>query len=641
MRYGYLPDLAKTTFVLDNYEKLYRFFERVWKLDYDYKVAMARRAFNLNYAFLMIKSNSGSDEAYAAENWISNTALLLYHERIADYYLDHGQFPKILLLDDICLHGRSIATLLDDLERLIVSCLNEKQELSEDEKLSIHWALTAAVDIYIFARNEQYLLLEKAYRDKVHGEYPLPANELRELSLQISRFLQQSAICNTSYIVSSAAPAFQLNDAPWKTTSWSYRGGQMQTCFPLYDQPAPENRLISTLRMYLCRENDGQDVLMPVSSLVVFGDVEKEDFSRLCGQFARRLREDANLNRISEILKYRHPLLQKPRAQMFSCILSIINFARYWHANALGRMEDYSSLFFQLGDMAKIISNFGRVTELEHEFEELIQWAFEADDDVLAGLYQLARAAAKPLGVFQTISLTPEQTQQFNDAAEKIFYDAGIDAEEEAYAIRFKNSIYQPAASSRGVVLLQQYLKKMQEPDLINDDRPKLVCVLNLMDSGLIAMNIAFSEDERCVCCALKTGELSTYVMPRRFHLFLPALAKVERNHWRLGLTSSEAVKQFIQTLRANPTRQEYPVLEELKRIGNDFVDHLYRCGQSLQDWDIELLTAEERVGLAAETEAGEPFNLKRYLEAVTYEMDRQEAYLKQANVFIRSNSPT
>lgn len=642
MKYDFLPDLARTTFVLDNYERLYRFFERVWTLDYDYKVAMARRAFNLNYALLVIESGSSSDKEYAEKNWISNTALLLYHEKIAEHYLENRQFPKILILDDICLHGRSIATLLDELERLIIDYLNEKRELNEDEKLSIHWALTAAIDIYVFARNEQYLLLEKAYRDKVHWEEPLPANELRELSLQISRFLQQSAVCNTSYIVSSVAPAFRLNARKWETMSWSYRGGQMQTCFPQYDQLDAENRLISTLRMYF-RENEGPSVHMPVSSLVVFGDVEKEDFSRLCEQLAQRLEQDAGLSRISRILQYRHPLLQRPRAQMFSCILSIINFARCWHANSAGAAaaEDPSALFFQLGDMMKIISNFGCAAKLEPEFKSLIQWAFSADEEVLAALYQKTRSAARPLGMFQHASLTPKQIRQCNDAAEKIFYDAGIGAEEEAYSIRFKNSIYQPASMNPGVVFLQEYLDKMQGQDPAGGDRPKLVCALNLMDTGMIAMNMALSDDERFVCCALKAGELSTYVMPRRFYLFLPALARVERNHWKLGLTSSEAVKRFIQTLHADEGLLEYGTLEELKRIGSDFVDQLYRCGQSLQDWDIELLTAEERGSFAAGADGDEPFSIKRYLEAVTYETGRQDAYLKQASDFIRANLST
>ena len=200
----------------------------------------------------------------------------------------------------------------------------------------------------------------------------------------------------------------------------------MRICFPQYDHPNPEDRLVSTLRMYSCREHEGQSIRMPVSSLVIFGDVGKEDFSRLCEQFAQRLRLDKDLSKIPKILEYRHSLLQRPRAQMFSCVLSIMNFARYGNANAIKTGEDAISLFFEQGDMWKIISNFGRIKELKQEFKDLIRWAFSTGDDVLAGLYQETRIVAGPLGIFQGEVPTPKQGRQINDVAEKIFYDAGM-----------------------------------------------------------------------------------------------------------------------------------------------------------------------------------------------------------------------
>lgn len=640
MRYDFLSDLAKTTFISDNYESLYRFFQRVWELDYDYKVTMARRAFNLNYAFLMIDSGSGSDEAYGAKDWISNTALLLYYKEIADEYLAHGRFPSILILDDLCLHGRSVAALLDELEQLIVSYLGEGREMGEGGKLSIHWALTAAIDIYVYARNEQYLLLEKGYRDKVHGGRPRPGNKLRELSLQISRFLQQSAICNTSYIVSFDSIKFLQRSVRANGVPWNYRGGQIWVYFPQYDLPDRESGLISTFRTY-CKGPDGQNPHTPVSSLVLFSDMEQKHFSQLCEEFAEQLSRDGDFHKISEILCCQRPLLQKARAQMLSCILSIINSARSWYRDDTVPAGKYSDLFFRSSDIMKIISNFGRVSELKEEFAHLVRWAFSTEDAALSVLYQKAYMAARPLEPFQSRTITPELAQDINDAAEEIFYYAGMSAEEDAYRTRRKNSVYhyQPTETDPGVVPFRKYLDKMNKPGFAGGNRSNLVCMMNLMDCGLIAMNMALSDDGQFIYCTLKAGELSTYVMPRKFYLFLPALAKVEKSHWLLDLSCAEAVKRFIRAIEddtQNP--QERKALQKLKETGDRFVDLLYHCGQSFLEWDIELLTAEDRAGFTPEDE-DEPFSIKRYLETVTYETDRQAAYLKQANNFIKLNS--
>lgn len=56
----------------------------------------------------------------------------------------------------------------------------------------------------------------------------------------------------------------------------------------------------------------------------------------------------------------------------------------------------------------------------------------------------------------------------------------------------------------------------------------------------------------------LKAGELSTFVMPRYYHQFIPTLALVERNHWMLAVDRGEAVNRFIQELP-----EEFPVQEE------------------------------------------------------------------------------
>ena len=98
----------RASFSAEDFDNLTQFFQNVWMSNASYKVFMARRAFNLNYAFMdMMKAKYRSE--YKIDNIMSNTALLLCAEEIADYYVITKCFPDILIIDDLLLHGRGIS----------------------------------------------------------------------------------------------------------------------------------------------------------------------------------------------------------------------------------------------------------------------------------------------------------------------------------------------------------------------------------------------------------------------------------------------------------------------------------------------------------------------------------------------------
>ena len=116
--------LVRSSFSEEEYGKLLQFFQGIWQSNAAYKVFMARRAFNLNFAFMEIKDVQYKDE-YKVEGIMSNTALLLCAEEIADRYRLTGHFPRIIIADDLLIHGRGIMKLIDNLECLLVEFLKK------------------------------------------------------------------------------------------------------------------------------------------------------------------------------------------------------------------------------------------------------------------------------------------------------------------------------------------------------------------------------------------------------------------------------------------------------------------------------------------------------------------------------------
>ncbi len=111
--------VIQSVFSASDIDNLTKYFKRIWMSDATYKVAVARRAFNLNQVFIDALS-AGYDENYRTDDIISDTALLLYAEELADYYRAFRSFPSILIADDILVYGRRIAEIISDLETLIV-----------------------------------------------------------------------------------------------------------------------------------------------------------------------------------------------------------------------------------------------------------------------------------------------------------------------------------------------------------------------------------------------------------------------------------------------------------------------------------------------------------------------------------------
>ena len=168
-----------------------------------------------------------------------------------------------------------------------------------------------------------------------------------------------------------------------------------------------------------------------------------------------------------------------------------------------------------------------------------------------------------------------------------------------------------------------------------------VACALNLMDSGLLAMNLEVDSENK-IQCILKAGELSTFVLPRRFSVFIPALSIVERGYLRKGFSAKTGISQFIDFLQDHcyqiekgDNQANLELLRKLWRSKTTLL-YMYNAGQKFQDWDVNLLTPEDHISHGLDDQGR--LDMGKYLSWASEEDKKERFYSYYGRVFLRTN---
>lgn len=129
---------------------------------------------------------------------VTNTGLLLQHKTLLEYYLTHGRLPPILLANDLNVHSRAMGQFLYQLEQALIEDFRIKKgsPLTKEEQDALHYQLIKAIDIHVFARSKNPILLEDGYAAKFRFDYNLYSDRLH----QVSELLSQSVADRKSVV---------------------------------------------------------------------------------------------------------------------------------------------------------------------------------------------------------------------------------------------------------------------------------------------------------------------------------------------------------------------------------------------------------------------------------------------------------
>lgn len=171
------------------YRDIIQYVKKVYLADYQLKVLMARKFSNMFFALLPLALHeNGSNLVYRYQKIfndrdkpfiISDRALILLKEQIKS-----GKYKKILLADDIIIHGRT----LDKMYRLIQSWLEEGG--IEDYEIKV----------FAYAESADGLLKNMKFAEYREVAHICSTDRWRAISNEIVDIFYLSGICYTSYV---------------------------------------------------------------------------------------------------------------------------------------------------------------------------------------------------------------------------------------------------------------------------------------------------------------------------------------------------------------------------------------------------------------------------------------------------------
>lgn len=642
-------------YMLDEIEPFFREIDHISE-QYEYITAAERRAFNLAAWYLTDVSKL-----------ISNSGMLLQYKKLAEYYRRYSRFPKILVVDDLIMHGRGMYKFLDQLERLV------RDELGYDswtdyDQISCRRSFTDSIDIFVYAKNRMSVLLDSRFTWQMRVRKKMCLSELRDLSLQLSDFISYNNISNTSFVPTffsenlSNLIEHKIRDngfdnqfsienerMKWHGVLWNYLGEDMLLFLGFYGQQ--HTNRISAIRFFPSRKKRTDQFV----SFSILPDLPKLQFDELCKKIDNVL-EKYQLGYLSSILQERNPILQPNKGQLLSYIISVIDYLDFQYAvNEQWRNQNESDEIKLSVDVGKIATNFGLQVDSKNELIDIVRkktlrqklkevFNFELDKT------SKENALLEFIPTGSQTALRPEDFKKYNQAMEEIIYNCGAESENRAMKLlqhsydfvpsEYQNYSISPQKQSYydGILSLRDMIDKINETEseksrIESSVVQYLSAYIALMDNGILSTRLQFTEGtDKKLVTILKAGELSTFSAPRSIAVFIPAFAKVSYYCSRFGLTQKEAVNLFYQKyydlVNGAPNGCQdacdntitgicengcrIPSLENVKQI----TDKIYDCGQTYSGWNFKNMT----------------------WQADSEEKKFQETLLEEADLFISRN---
>lgn len=599
---------------------------------YAYVSATERRCFNLAYTFL-------PDDR--KENLISNSGLLRYHRELAQQYLREGQFPRILIQDDLLLHGRGLSKFLHQLESAIEADIldllraEENPNVDTDGILRVfRRRLAQSIDLVVFARNKSPLLLDDRYLYRLRSQYALPVRDLHDLSWQLSDCLTRWRQANTCFAYSEHNPQLwdwlvseqsvrSVEGTDWKQLHWQYDGESMGLFLhPVTSAQPDQIASVGTVRFFPGRQRQQW-----FTSFTLLGRLPQNVIGQLCQQVADLIRStnQPDCTYILKLLTDESPYTDVVRGQFLSYLLSASDYRAF-----LKSIPDYpyqapnAGWIIANSDVCKICRNFGKINDILPGLTELLcsePWM----DAVHELLTQQLRQNACPLCPFPgedtPVKISEVPFSEYNRCVETLFYELGMDAERNAAKWFYNVEIFQPATyqeysddkTNSGILALTSYYDRLL-PGSAGGAAAfyyGTAALIHVMDLGLMGVRVASASDADCQIFLCKAGELAVLYGPRSIAVAIPALSYLETACRRTRVSLKELIDRFLTALDSEAFRNVFSENGEIKDylLSREFQElkaripaitaKIYYGNQRIAEWNFENLISYPTPGLS------------------------------------------
>ena len=574
---------------------------------YQYVCVMERRYFNLVARF--------SPELL--DRVVTSNGLLCMGKEIARYYEGNYDFPRILVCDDIVIHGRNLARFFYTLEEEVVGILEaEGFTFTFEQRQGLHRRLIDAVDICAYVRSKHPLLLEYGYIQKMQYDHACSDVEIRDISLQITDFLNRSGATSTSFVISFPKSVLtrqvEADVGNWKRNERNLYGCANE------NESAPNRKMISYIRtpcegmpqswISTIRYYPGEEKNQWITSVPIFEDCSLEKLQSVCQQIDLRLEEETRgkqYQKLRSILREeKTPQLQEVRWQLVSFFASVADFFDFYEAYEGQPIQDEAAqrALVDGSNWKKISANFRGIEKRgrndQRTDEEL--YCFCCDRALQRAVQGILNVEMTPLMLRPVGHILDGSKHIIDAAASQVASDEGMRQEVNAYALEERPYSFKPERHNGGIIPFSSFFEKMAMSVKARlGDSPSVAegatTILKLLDDGVVSLRLQQDSETKALQTVLKVGELATFYWPMQFSVYVPALALVERSCWRQNMEQKEAVLRFLKEQAFEPGDTLPKHLREFEVAGVqrcllEWTEKLYHAGQSYRGWDFDNL---------------------------------------------------
>lgn len=545
------------TYCLDGAEldQVRRWLEEFAAAEAAYHAVMTRRCLNLMELVLSRYGDEMSDWVRQRFDCVmTENALLLQAEQVAKSYLLSGRFPRIMLADDLLVHGRSINRFFQTFQELVLRQIRALD--AEVDPAGFEADFYRSIELWVFSENDTTMLLQPELQKRVRSCFIWPEEKWRDFSVRVANTIYSSNFSNTSYVVSAKLRLSDTKHSEWKNLSAWMAGRQekkgwipfsperkgLEDADVIYVHPLAQqyDRIFPSVRVY--EKTDG--VLLIPYFFAQFTVDEAKDAVRLL----RESREECRNGAARKVLDVvddtaNNEMLYPVMTQMIYLIFSQITLSCF-----LSDLLDEEALSVRLEyDTKKIARNFsdyepGQETKaFSHALDSFCEICWSPD--LLDTVCKRFRFSGGPAQIedIQPVWCSEEALLR---VMEETIYQQAIEHERRA---KKAESLYISGGQLPANILditgerpvhafIASVLSKAQaEKRDLSTNLAVLYDLTHEMDVGDVSLKArAECVDDAYICySAVRNTELSLSILPRRLGRFYPNILEVTRAFWR------------------------------------------------------------------------------------------------------------
>lgn len=581
-----------------HYDDLKQFYRNVVLTDeYQHIVFVARRSIGLAELFFIIlwhEENSLSFRDRLEACWAKSTSdstIMSYAGEIAQS-LKLGQYPKILIVDDLLVQGNGLNELLTTIESNVI---RELQLISDTADADKYWQdIVNAISIRVFAQNSKVSIVNLQYQLQLKPAYCMVPKDWHDLSRRISALISFAGMANATFIMGAEQPIGTVeremlntglaldSDTILKPVTESRNSFHERHYFSWTDPNHPLPRFYCSLRL-IKNQFTNHYLLMPFIFLPQLSD---RSYDLLKKQIAEKWGIGAGNSALfcddtkTSRLEYEAMILH-----LSESLLMCWTKAAELPLLRKNYIPTKIALNYGINRYRPLISKdvFYRLTDPHYLFtwEELVQLLSEVTQDAPALVTANGTTDISEQAIRNQIEDTIYQTK-LQELTVSYQSSQNLSWEQQQ---ALDSSIPAVHKQTNWNILLEEFTADICGK--IRDIPADILfrCLLTSMDYGIITLKARQGISR--FTQVLRMSEQALFLWPARYARYYPTLSYLEERVARLDSNFTEELRTFLNHLQSQNTLESDTDADTLTAELTKYLTTLRDSGQEPEDWDI------------------------------------------------------